>query len=606
MVNLIVVKPTIFAALTALAIDLLHTNFFQREPRVATTINATYDFIVVGGGAAGSTLAARLSENQDATVLLLEAGPSDWGNPKFEIPALGMLAYDTDLDWAYTTERQDGLFKGMEDERSRWPRGKVLGGSGSINAMMVARGSRHDYDRWADYTGDQTWNYRHVLSYFKKMEDMQVEGLRDSAYHGKDGPLTINWMNSGPLSEKLIEAGHDLGFSNNDYNGKSMEGYFHVQNNVANQKRLSSSKAYLHPAMERPNLDVAVNSHVQKVVIVNKRAVGVEVIRNGRKLTVSARKEVILSAGAIGSPHILMLSGVGPRKHLEDLHIPVAADLPVGENLQDHVMVDIAVMINESYSYRMDDFTSPWALMQYYLFGSGALHVPNALEVGSFHKVTPESKEKDWPDLQLNFMNLASNTDVLRQARVKKELIEEMKHRDEYEFGFSCLPHLLRPESRGRITLASRDPFDYPLIKANYLDSQYDIDILFKGVEVCKKLIKTKTMQSIGAKIADTKPFSSCKHHEFDSRDYWECLWRHVVLTAYHPVGTCKMGPEGDPTAVVDSQFRVQGISGLRVADASIMPWVISGNTHIPTIMIAEKAADTIPGKQPLPPQDFL
>ncbi|GFN91822.1 oxygen-dependent choline dehydrogenase, partial [Plakobranchus ocellatus] len=185
-------------------------------------------------------------------------------------------------------------------------------------------------------------------------------------------------------------------------------------------------------------------------------------------------------------------------------------------------------------------------------------------------------------------------------------LIKELKHRDEYEFGFLCLPSLLRPESRGRITLASRDHFDYPLIKANYLDSQYDIDILIKGVEVCKKLISTKSMQSIGAKILDTKPLSLCKQHEFHSRDYWECVLKHVVLTIYHPVGTCKMGPKRDPTTVVDSQFRVQGISGLRVADASIMPWITSGNTNIPTMMIAEKAADTILGRRPLPPQDLL
>ncbi|GFO01634.1 oxygen-dependent choline dehydrogenase [Plakobranchus ocellatus] len=224
MLNSSVVKLSVFAVLTALAVNLFYPNLFRREPPVAITINATYDFIVVGGGAAGSTLAARLSENQDVTVLLLEAGPSDWGNPIFEIPALSMLALDSDVDWAYTTERQEGLFKGMKDERSVWPRGKVLGGSGNINAMVAVRGNQHDYDRWAEYTGDQTWNYRHVLSYFKKMEDMRVEGIRDSAYHGKDGPLTINWINSGPLAQKLVEAGQDLGFSNKDYNGKSMEG----------------------------------------------------------------------------------------------------------------------------------------------------------------------------------------------------------------------------------------------------------------------------------------------------------------------------------------------------------------------------------------------
>ncbi|GFN98667.1 choline dehydrogenase, mitochondrial [Plakobranchus ocellatus] len=492
---------------------------------------------------------------------------------------------------------------------SRWPRGKVLGGSGSINLLLVVRGSRHDYDRWARYTGDETWDYRHVLPYFKRMEDVQIPGLGGSRFRGQGGPLTVRGHKPSLLAEKIVQAGKDLGFpDNNDYNGKSMEGIFHAQVNTLNGRRMSSSRAYLHPVMDRPNLDVAINSHVQKVVIKGKRATGVEVIRNGRKLTINARKEVILSAGAIGSPHILLLSGVGPKKQLEDLHIPVAADLPVGENLQDHVFTHAAVGVADPISYQLKDFQSPWTMIQYSLFGTGPLSTATAEETVSFQTITPgrEEGEEDWPDLELHFISVPANTDLLTDYNLKPEFLQERKYRDEYEYGFTCFPTLLRPESRGSITLKSTDPFDYPRIQANYLSTDYDLDILVKGIEACKALANTKTLQSVGAKFLDTKPLSPCKEFKFDSRDYWRCVIKMESFSVYHPVGTCKMGTKDDRTAVVDSQLRVQGVSGLRVADASIMPWITSGNTHFPSIMIAERAADMILGKQPLPPEDLV
>ncbi|KAK3734938.1 hypothetical protein RRG08_038962 [Elysia crispata] len=244
--------------IAALAVALVYPTLFQSEPPLASTVNNTYDFIIVGGGAAGSVLAARLSEDQNVSVLLLEAGPSDWGNQLIDIPAMAMATYSSDIDWAYSTEQEDGLFKGLVDERLYWIGGKVLGGSGSINALLV------------------------------RMENMRVAGLEDSAYHGKNGPLAIDHMKPSLLADKLVEAGRDLGFSiNEDYNGKSMEGIFHSQNNRLKNCRLSPSRAYLHPAMSRTNLDVFVNAHVQKIIIKNKRAVGVEVIKNGRKLVVN-------------------------------------------------------------------------------------------------------------------------------------------------------------------------------------------------------------------------------------------------------------------------------------------------------------------------------
>ncbi|GFN98654.1 oxygen-dependent choline dehydrogenase [Plakobranchus ocellatus] len=557
------VKVAVAALIVALALGLFYPSVFQKAPPLATSINVTYDYIVVGGGAAGSVLAARLSENSNVSVLLLEAGSSDWGNTVIDVPALFPLAMDSDIDWSYTTERHEEVLTNLLNETSRWPRGKVLGGSGSINLMLVVRGSRHDYDRWARYTADETWDYKHVLPYFKRMEDVQIHGLGGSRFRGQGGPLTVSGQKPSLLAEKIVQAGKDLGFPDNSI--------FHVQSNTMNGKRMSSSRAYLHPAMDRPNLDVAVHSHVQKVIIKDKRATGVEVIRYGRKLTINAKKEVILSAGVIGSPHILLLSGVGPKKQLEDLHV--------------HKSTLIVTPIKEIHC--------PWSK-------------PSAFETVSFQNLAPESKEKDWPDVEMHILSMPSNTAALAGLHLKPESLQERKYRDEYEYGIACFPTLLRPESRGSITLKSTDPFDYPRIKANYLSTEYDIDILIKGIKSCEALANTKTLQSVGAKFLDTKPLTPCKEFEFDSHDYWRCVVRMETFSVYHPVGTCKMGPKDDRTAVVDSQLRVQGVSGLRVADASIMPWITSGNTHFPSIMIAERAADMILGKPVLPPQDLV
>ncbi|GFS26345.1 glucose dehydrogenase [acceptor] [Elysia marginata] len=370
----------ILVILAGFGLRMFYPNLFNTGPEFTRKLNATYDYIVVGGGSAGSVLAARLSENSNATVLLLEAGGSDWGIPNIDIPGLAPLNVGSDLDWQYVTEPEQGIYQGMIEKRSHWPRGRVLGGSGSINGMAVVRGSRHDYDRWARYTGDNTWDYAHVLNYFKKMEDMRIPELRDSVYHGKNGPLKIDHTDDCPLANTLIQAGQDLGYPvNNDYNGKSMEGLIRIQKNVDKGTRLTTAKAYLYPALSRPNLHVTINAHVQKVKFKNQHATGVEFISDGLKKTVQAKKEVILSAGTIGSAHILLLSGVGPKKQLNNLHIPVVADLPVGENLHDHIATEIAVGIKEQLSHTLSRAGSVWALLQYQLFGSVRSYLQAAL-----------------------------------------------------------------------------------------------------------------------------------------------------------------------------------------------------------------------------------
>ncbi|KAK3585264.1 hypothetical protein CHS0354_006316 [Potamilus streckersoni] len=556
---------------------------------VVLEIRKEYDYIVVGGGSAGAVLASRLSEKDDVTVLLLEAGGEETENPLYHVPTGCFVLQKTEADWGYYTEPQKFSHFGLKGNRSYWPRGKVLGGTSILNFMMYNRGSRYDYDKWASQ-GCTGWAYDDVLSYFLKSEDILIPTLKDSKFHNTGGYLGVSHARVTPLVDYYLKAAEELGFKLVDYNGEEFEGFAETQFTIRNAERSSTSRAFLRRAMHRQNLHVSSHSHVVKIIMDKMVAVGVEMIRGGRKYQIHAIKEVILSAGAIGSPQILMLSGIGPKSHLDELGIPLIANLPVGENLQDHLMLTVPTGINITGSVTENAMSSWWTIAQYFLFGTGYLSSPFLEVVAHVH--TEKNEFKTIPDIQLIFISGIPKKDLIE---LRDDIKKEMRSKLPVE-GFVGLVGLLHPKSRGTIRLRSRDPFDPPIIQPNYLAEKDDVKTFIRGFRVMEKYLSTKVMQKIGVSL-DLLNITVCGGHEFLSDDYVECLVRHNAVTIYHPTSTCKMGSPEDPSTVVDPQLRVKGIERLRVVDASVMPDVTSGNTNAPTIMIAEKAAVIIQEK---------
>ncbi|KAL3868337.1 hypothetical protein ACJMK2_041154 [Sinanodonta woodiana] len=554
---------------------------------VVSDIKKKYDYIIVGGGSAGAVLASRLSEKDDVTVLLLEAGGEETDKPIYHVPTGCYILQKTEADWGYYTEPQKFSHFGVKGNRSYWPRGKVLGGTSILNFMVYNRGSRYDYDNWASQ-GCTGWAYDDVLSYFLKSEDILIPTLKDSKFHNTGGYLGVSHARVTPFVDYYLKAAEELGFKIVDYNGEDFEGFAETQFTIRNGERSSTSRSFLRPVMHRQNLHVSPHSIVVKVIIEKQVAIGVEMIRGGRKYQIYASKEVILSAGAIGSPQILMLSGIGPKSHLDELGIPVIADLPVGENLQDHLMLGIPTGVNITGSFTEKAVSSWWTYVQYFLFGTGYLSSSFLEVVAHVHTERCEGYTTA-PDIQLFFVSGVPKTHTI-------EIIDNIKNEKRAkldEGGFFGFVGLLHPKSRGTIRLRSRDPFDPPIIDPNYLSEEDDVKTFIRGFSVMEKYLTTKTMQKIGVTL-DLLNFELCGRHEFLSDVYVECLVRHNAVTIYHPTSTCKMGSPDDPSTVVDPQLRVKGIGKLRVVDASVMPDVTSGNTNAPTIMIAEKAADMI------------
>lgn len=524
----------------------------------------TFDFIVVGAGSAGCVLAARLSESGKHSVLLLEAGVKD-RSPWIHIPlGYGKHFSNAAVNWLYSTAANpEGL-----DRPVVQPRGKVLGGSSAINGMVYIRGHREDYNQWRQL-GNTGWSYEDVLPYFRKAEDQQ---RGEDEYHGVGGPLAVSDpYDKHPLAEAFIDAAEAAGHPrNDDFNGADQTGFGYSQWTMRNGRRSSTAVGYLKPARKRPNLTVATEAHALRILFDGKRASGIEYDQKGRTVTAHAGREIIVSGGAINSPQLLQLSGLGPSELLRRHGIDVVADMPgVGANLRDHINVPLMFRVNERFT--VNDVVNSFPIrmktaMQYAYNRKGLLSMGVSFAQG-FFKVDPSAVS---PDIQSQLM-LFSSPEVGGNP---------------YPFpGATIVSALLRPESHGHVSILSADPFAAAEIQPNYMTAQKDIDVLVGAVKIMRKI--TGQSEFLKYVVEEHEPGPDCVTDD-EIVDYLH----RKARTSYHPVSTCRMGP--DPSSVVDERLRVRGFAGLRVADASIMPTLISGNTNAPAIMIGEKASDMI------------
>ncbi|XP_052814920.1 alcohol dehydrogenase [acceptor]-like [Mya arenaria] len=552
-------------------------------------VNSTYDYIIIGAGSAGCVLAARLSEDPNNRVLLLEAGGEETDNANISIPAAALSVWNTSSDWVYSTtqQRNSGFAQIGDENRHYWPRGKGIGGSNNLNIMQYVRGSRYDYDEWEDQ-GCDGWGYDDVLPCFLKSEDIRIDDLKNSRFHNSGGPLAVIKDTVFPIWKRFVDGGKELGYDEVDYNGAEQIGFGRSQVNVRDGARGSTAAQFLRPSMGRSNLHVVVNAHVTTVVIDNKVATGVAFIKDNRKQIVSAGREVILSAGAIGSPQILMLSGIGPGQNLNSFNIPVVVDLPVGQNMEDHICSFIPGTMNTSEGFTGPKVESLSSVGRYLMFGTGPLSTTGL--VGTAFIKSSKCKTK-YPDIQFH---LLATLFIQELAKYSQKYTKGL-FPDEWIDGFALSTILLHPKSKGFMELKSNDPFDYPIIEPNYFEQEEDMHMMIESMRKGLELLNTQSFREIGTQV-DRLKVPVCSHTTYLSDEHLKCLILHFAATVYHPTSTCRMGSLNDSNTVVDTELRVKGIKNLRVVDASVMPHVTSGNTNAPTIMIAEKAADMIRG----------
>jgi len=596
-----VTQVSIIVVLAALLIAYQMSGIEEMVSRVfiKRDLKPKYDYIIVGGGTAGAVLAGRLSEDVNIkSILLIEAGENPTKKKKLpiDIPVLADALRGTEFDWKYETVPQKDACKGHNNSICLWPSGKGLGGSSNLNYMQYLRGSRHDYDDWAN-NGAVGWAYKDVLPYFIKSEDQRNGEFIRTVFHGFGGRLTVGDANPAGITKVIDLVFKEIGLKKRDINGHNQFGWAPTQATIRRGVRWSTYRAFLHGVMDRKNLHVLTQANAHKIIFEGKTAVGVEFEYRGKVLKVQAEKEIFLTAGAIGTPKLLLLSGVGPKKHLQDLKIPVVADLPVGSNLQDHVIGD-GIEFFTPYpgltitAAKAENFMSAWA---YSLFGTGMKSSPRFREAVANIRLRNQPASVNYPVVALH---IASNPEAYQPEylNVKEEVWESVHGDPPSNDGFTIFPVLMHPKSRGTIRLQSNKPQDPPLIDPKYFSDESDVKTLAEAYQFSRRLVHSKALKDWEFQL-NSNLLPQCSKFGNYTDQYIQCHLRHITIPGNSPVGTCRMGGPNDPTAVVDPNLRVRGLKNLRIIDASIIPSAMSGNSFTTQIMIAEKAADMIKEK---------
>ncbi|CAG7642663.1 unnamed protein product [Allacma fusca] len=591
-----------FLGSLSLYIATWHNFGLLRDQWTSNPINYvdTYDFIVVGGGTAGSVVANRLSEN--FRVLLLEAGGDPY--PLSSVPGLSLfLLNHNEIDWMHKTVPQKNACLGLKNNESIWSQGKGLGGTSNLNFMVHTRGHPQDFNRWAEITNDPSWSYEGVLPYFKRAEDY-VGSWNESAEHARGGPMHIApppFVGTSPL---FVKAGKDLGYDMVDVNGKFNEGFDFISYNIKFGRRHGAFQAYLRPISRRRSLTVVKFANVHKVLFREdndkNEAYGVEFTRHDIKRCAYATKEIILSAGTVQTPKILMLSGIGPKEHLETNNVSVRVDSPVGQNVQDHVSTYLGpFFVDDLIVPSFDQNLNGKAFTDYLNRGSGPFTTSGIQATGFVASGHAKARgEGNWPDIQLLYMGMGVHDtfgkDLAKAFNLRHDDIVKYLRHAIGRNSFMIVTSLARPSQRGEIKLTSNDSSSPVAIDPKYLQSPEDVKILIEGLKKAVELVEgTPTFQKYNGRFTN-ETLPGCVGVPFRSDEYWECYVRHMTLSLHNMVGSSSMGNRGARESVVDPELQVIGTKRLRVVDASVMPTIPIGNTHAPTVMIAERGAQLI------------